>query len=80
MFGTLQALARLAAYTLGRGIGRQVFGMRFFHLLQAPHQPVVFGIADRWLIEHVVQIFVMFNFFTQLLDLLLNGIRHGRNL
>jgi hypothetical protein len=80
LLGALQSLARLAAYALRRRIGCQVLRMRFFQLLQAPHELVIFGIADLGLIEHIVQIFVVFNFFPQLFNLAVNGIRHGRNL
>ena len=73
-----ETLARLAAYALGRGIGRQQLGTLRLQIAQFPHQCVVFGVADSGLVQHVVQALVMAQRFAQLFDLGGNIFRHRR--
>ena len=50
--------------------------MTRFEFAQRLHQPVVFGIGNRWLIEHEIPVVVGVDFFPQLPDLLAVGRRH----
>ena len=63
-----ESFARLAADALGGRIGRDQLGMLGLEVLEPPHHPVVFGVADLGLIEHVIQMLVMMQLFAQILD------------
>ncbi len=65
-----EALARLAADALGGRVGRDQFRMLSFELLELVHELVEFGVANFRIVEHVVAIFVMADFFAQRFDLL----------
>jgi hypothetical protein len=45
---------RLATHALGRRVRRQQFGVRGFKRLQFPEQPVVLGIRNAGVVQHVV--------------------------
>ena len=64
-----ESLAGLAAYALGGRIGRDQRGMLGFEVLQLLHQLVEFGVADFGIVEDVIEIFVVADFFAQSLDL-----------
>ena len=49
-----ERIQRFAAHTLGRGIRRDQFGVGIFNRLQLTKQPVVFGIGNLRLIQHVI--------------------------
>src|SRR5271166_126039 len=68
-----ESLARLAAHTLCRRIGRDQRRMLSFEVLQLPHQLVEFGVADLRLVQDVVAILVMADFFAKSFDLFFGG-------
>ncbi len=57
---------------LGRRVGRDQLGMGRLQLDEAAHEPVVLGVADDRLGEHVVAVVVVVYFRPELLDLVLN--------
>ena len=60
-----ESFAGLAAYALGGRIRRAEFRVRIFQLSQFTHEPIVFGVGDLGLVEHVIEIFVMLELLTQ---------------
>src|SRR5271165_5075694 len=72
-----ESLARLAAHTLCRRIGRDQRRMLSFEVLQLPHQLVEFGVADLRLVQDVVAILVMADFFAKSFDLFFGGFVGG---
>jgi hypothetical protein len=62
----LKSLARFAADTLRRRIGRSKLGVLLLDGLQPPNQDIIFGIADLGLIENVILMFVMAYLFAEL--------------
>ena len=69
-----KAFARLAADALGGRIGRDQFGMFVFELLQLNHELVEFGVGDFGIVEDVVEVFVVADFFPQCFDLLFGAL------
>jgi len=68
----LESFARLAAHAPGRRVRRDNLRMQFFEVLQAPHQLVVFGVADLGTVQNVVLVFVVTNRGAQLFSLTAN--------
>ena len=62
----LQAANRLAAHSLGRGVGRGELGVAALELAQLVEQPVVLVVADLGVVEGVVAVGVVFERLTQL--------------
>ena len=58
MANFLEALSRLAAYSLGGRVGGEQFGMLGFDPLELVHQRVVLGVGDLRGIEDVVEMLV----------------------
>ena len=72
-----KSLARLAPNTLGGRVGRDELGILCLEFLQLPHQLIKFLVADRGLIENVIQVFVMTDFFAEGFDLLFGVFNSG---
>ena len=64
-----ETFAGLAAHALGRRIGRDELRMRRLQLEQLLHQQVEFGVCDLWVVENVIAMLVVADFFAQRFDL-----------
>ncbi len=65
---------------LGGRIGRDPLGVFGLDLAQPEHQPVVLGVTDQRLVEHVVAVVVKMNFTAQFFQFQLQGlIVHSKN-
>src|SRR6266446_3911662 len=64
-----ESLARLAAYALSGGVGRDQFRMLGFKLLEFVDQFVEFGVADLRIVENVIAVFVVADLVAQGFDL-----------
>src|ERR1700688_3892685 len=72
-----EPFARFASDALGRGIGCnqcRILGLKVFQL---PHQLVELGAAVLRMVEDVIQIFVVANFFAEGFDLFFDVFRWG---
>ena len=68
-----EAFARFAAHALRRRIRRDQLRMRRFQALQLLHQAVKIGVGKFGSVQDVVQVFVMADFFAQIVNLALNA-------
>src|ERR1700722_16675805 len=64
----LEAVARRAADALSGRIGSDEFWIFFFELLEFVEQLVEGGVGNLGVVNDMIQIFVMTNFFAQALD------------
>ena len=65
-----------SARTLGRGIGRDPFGVLGFDGYQLMQQTIIFAVADDRRIEDVLAVVVLANFFAEGFEFLA-GVGHG---
>jgi len=72
-----KGLQGTATDPLRRRVGTDQLGMGLLQLLQLTEQPVVFGIRNTRLIEHVVAVVVCIQFMAQGADAL-GGVSHGK--
>ena len=77
-----ESLARLASNALRRRIGGDQIRMFSFQILKLIHEPVEFGVADFGIVEYVVAVFMLADFFAEGFEPLVNvlgGTGHRRN-
>ena len=72
-----ESLARLASDALGRRIRGDQGGVLGLQTLQLFEEAIEFLVADRGLVEYVVKVFVMTNFFAKSVDFILNIFASG---
>jgi hypothetical protein len=61
----LELTERRGADTVGRAVGRLDLRVPLFQLLKLAEEPVIFGVADLRLVQHVVQVVVLFKLLPQ---------------
>ena len=71
----LQCFTRLCADALRWGINGYEFGILAFETLQFPHEPIVLGVGNLYIVERVVAIVVIPNLIAQGFDFL-EDVRH----
>ena len=65
----LETLARRAAHTLRRRIGRAQFGMLGLELLEPLHEPVERGVGNFRIVRDVIEVLIPANLLAETFDL-----------